>query len=401
MMKTIFTILLCFMTVTAFTMTAKQGIQKRSPIRERIQKRILEEIGSDTVIKSIVKDKIATDTDIQRRKQVIVEEEILSDVVEIPVVEIDTLKLAILKILNVPIDAITIQMITPDVIEALLVNLESTEIEELAILVYDVSSQARNLREEINISVGNVKFKKYLENKNWAMCSNLLLKSGVDKKVIDVLIASIGKVPAPVDMPFFEGKMAYGQVYKGEADENAFVVGTYQEKVHQGDVVIFDVSSRSNIIKGIKFVEKNKNKIGAVIIGWDSRGMNNYSNLDISTYPEVMKMYYDFYSICKGIKPDLPVGVVVSMSITWREWLDACEFKFDFVALWNVTKLTANFEKIKNTYFRDEQVLICGMNATDIDLTQRYDSDEYRNYIKEIKELGFCGSIWVKTKGGE
>ena len=337
-MKTIFTILLCFITVTVFSM----------PIQERIQKRMLEKTRNDTEIQQMI------------------EEEIQKDVVVIPIVKIELI-----------------------------------EIEKLAILIYDIFAQARNLREEIDISVGSVQFKKHLKNKNWAMCSNVLLKSGVDKKVVDVLIASIGKVPPPVEMPFFEGKMAYRQVYKGEADENAFVFGNGQEKVHRGDIVIFDVSSRSNIIKGIKFIEKNKNKIGAVIIGWDSRGMNNYSNLDISTYPKVMKMYYDFYSVCKGIKPDLPIGVVVSMSITWREWLDACEFKFDFVALWNVTKLTANFEKIKNTYFRDEQVLICGMNATDIDLTQRYDSDEYRNYIKEIKELGFCGSIWVKTKGGE
>ena len=351
MMKTIFTILLCFMAATVFSMT--------------------------------------------------IEEEIQQSVVEIPVVKIETLELAILKILNVPIDAITIQMITPDVIEALLVNLESTEIEELAILVYDVSSQARNLREEINISVGNVKFKKYLENKNWAMCQSMLIKSGVDKKVVDTLIASIGKVPKPVDMPFFECKMNKSQTYKGEANENAFIVGTYQEEVRHGDVVIFDVTSRSNLIKGVKFVEKNKDKIGAVIIGWDSAGRNNYDNMDITSYTEVMKWYSDFYSICKGIKPDLPVGVVVSMTITWREWLDACEFKWDFVALWNVTKFTANFEKIKNTYFRDEQVLICGMNATGIPLKQRYDSDEYRNYIKELKRLGFCGSIYIKTKGGE
>ena len=352
MMKTIFTILLCFMAATVFSM----------PIQERIQKRMLEKTRNDTEIQQMI------------------EEEIQKDVVVIPIITINIIKL--------------------DIIKTILVGMNTTQVEALMIKVYDISAQARNLKKEIDISIGSVQFKKHLKNKNWAMCSNVLLKSGVDKKVVDVLIASIGKVPPPVEMPFFEGKMAYRQVYKGEADENAFVFGNGQEKVHRGDIVIFDVSSRSNIIKGIKFIEKNKNKIGAVIIGWDSRGMNNYSNLDISTYPEVMKMYYDFYSICKGIKPDLPVGVVVSMSITWREWLDACEFKFDFVALWNITKLTANFEKIKNMFPNDE-VMIAGLNATDVPLSQRYDSDEYRNYIKEIKRLGFCGSIYIKTKGGE
>jgi len=355
-MKTIFTILLCFMAVTVFPMT----------IEEEIQQSV-----------------------------------IVIPVIKIPVVKIDTLELAILKILNVPIDAITIQMITPDVIETILVSLDTQEIEELAILVYDVSSQARNLRNSINSQINAVKFKKHLRNKNWAMCSNMLLKSGVPKDVTDTLIASIGKVPAPVDMLFFECKMAYGQRYKGEADENAFKVQTYQEEVRHGDVVIFDVTSRSNLVESVKFIDKNKDKIGAVIIGWGSNHMNNYDNLNITTYPDVMKWYSDFYSICKGIKPDLPVGVVVSMTITWKEWIDACEFKWDFIALWNVTKFTANFDKIKNTYFRNEEVMICGMNATDIPLKQRYDSEEYRNYIKELKSLGYCGSIYLKTKGGE
>ena len=310
-----------------------------------------------------------------------IEEEIQKNVIVIPVIEIP--------------------IITIDMIKLEIMGMDEAQLEELMIRVYDISSQARNLRAEIDISVGSMRLKEYLKNKNWAMCSNVLQEAGVDKEVVDTLISSIGKIPAPVVMPFFECKMAHTQTYKGEDDENAFIVGTYQEEVRQGDVVIFDVTSYSNLVRSIKFVELNKDKIGAIIVGWDSGGMNNYDNFDISTYPEVMEWYSDFYSVCKGIKSDLPIGVVVSMTITWKDWLNACEFKYDFVALWNITKFTANFEKIKNTYFRNDRVMICGMNATDEPLSQRYDSDEYRSYIKELKRLGFCGSIYIKTKGGE
>ena len=364
MKKMIFTIVLCFITVMAFSWP-----ENPLSLKERIEIGTLMDMN---------------DTEIQQ----MIEEEIQKDVIVIPVVKVDVVK----------IDTLTIQMLTPDVIETLLVNLESAEIEKLAILIYDLSAQAKNLREEIDTSIGSAKLKKYLKNKNWAMCSNVLQEAGVDKEVVDTLISSIGKIPAPVVMPFFECKMAHTQTYKGEDDENAFIVGTYQEEVRQGDVVIFDVTSYSNLVRSIKFVELNKDKIGAIIVGWDSGGMNNYDNFNISTYPEVMEWYSDFYSVCKGIKSDLPIGVVVSMTITWKEWIDACTFKWDFIALWNITKFTANFKKIKDTYFRNVPVMIVGMNAGQ---SQKCDGDAYRNYIEELKELGYCGSIYIKTKGGE
>ena len=363
-MKMIFTIVLCLMVVTA-----SGWPENPLSLKERI------EIG-------IAMD--MNDTEIQQ----MVEEEIQKDVIVIPVV--------VIPVVEIPV--ITIDMITLETIKTMLVDMNTTQVEALMIKVYDVSAQARNLRESINSNIDSGKLKKYLKNKNWAMCSNVLQEAGVDKEVVDTLISSIGKIPAPVVMPFFECKMAHTQTYKGEDDENAFIVGTYQEEVRQGDVVIFDVTSYSNLVRSIKFVELNKDKIGAIIVGWDSGGMNNYDNFDISTYPEVMEWYSDFYSVCKGIKSDLPIGVVVSMTITWKEWIDACTFKWDFIALWNITKFTANFKKIKDTYFRNVPVMIVGMNAGQ---SQKCDGDAYRNYIEELKELGYCGSIYIKTKGGE
>jgi len=364
MKKMIFTIVLCFITVMAFSWP-----ENPLSLKERIEIGTLMDMN---------------DTEIQQ----IVEEEIQKDVVVIPVV--------VIPVVEIPV--ITIDMITLETIKTMLVDMNTTQVEALMIKVYDVSAQARNLRESINSNIDSGKLKKYLKNKNWAMCSNVLQEAGVDKEVVDTLISSIGKIPAPVVMPFFECKMAHTQTYKGEDDENAFIVGTYQEEVRQGDVVIFDVTSYSNLVRSIKFVELNKDKIGAIIVGWDSGGMNNYDNFNISTYPEVMEWYSDFYSVCKGIKSDLPIGVVVSMTITWKEWIDACTFKWDFIALWNITKFTANFKKIKDTYFRNVPVMIVGMNAGQ---SQKCDGDAYRNYIEELKELGYCGSIYIKTKGGE
>jgi len=176
-------------------------------------------------------------------------------------------------------------------------------------------------------------------------------------------------------------------------DENAYIVKTYQENVKQNDLVVFDVSKHSNIIKAIEFVGKHRDKLGAVIIGWDSGGMNNFDNKDLTTYPEIMKNYEYFFSTCKAIRPNLPIGVIVCMCPTHKAWLEVCPFQYNFIALWNVTKFTANFEKIKNLYFPSQELLICGMNAG---ANQEFGGEEYQNYIKKIKQLGYVGSIWIK-----
>lgn len=328
---------------------AALGAEAKVPIRERITLRILEEVGSDTDIDRKLKEGTETDTSIREKKQKIIEEEIQNDIVKIEV---------------------------------------------LAIKIYDVSYQARKLRKEINYAIANTNFKKYLREKNYAMARNCLEKVGVDNGVIDILIAELGQSAPKLRITGFgEYVMAHSQTYEGKADENAFVVGSYQEEVQQNDLAIFDITKWSNVIKAVEFVQKNKDKLDAVIVGWGNAGENNFDELDFSKYPAIMKNHEYFVSTIKAVKPDLPVGFCVTYrENTMYQWLNACNFSYDFLAVFNITKMGANFEKIQKR-FPKQKIMIAGQNAGE---SQEYGGTAYENYIEKLKKLGYIGSIWIK-----
>ena len=380
-------------------------------IGERIQERILDE-------------KAITDTAIQK----IIEEEIQNDIVVIPVVKIDVIKLDILKIMTCSIDSIPMQIISilsyspqelalavqkltsveieilrgrivsPEALKIIMAKIKKQDINKLAILVYDVSYQARKLRKIFKYAVANTNFKKYLRDGNLAMVQNCLQTLEVDSKVINTLIAGLGKeVPALTIEGFREYKLCRSQTYEGKSDETAYRVSDYDMIVKQNDLAIFNVTKWSNVIRAIGFVQKNKDKLSAVIIGWGTERDNNFDEIDTSKYSAIMKNHEYFFSTIKAIAPALPVGICVAYrDNTMRQWLKACPFKYDFLAVFNINKLGANFEKIQKR-FRNHKLMIGGMNAfNDMSKKQEYEGTAYKNYIKQLKELGYYCSIWIK-----
>ena len=312
-----------------------------APIGERIDARILSE-------------KAITDT----AKVKIVEEEIQKDVIVVSVI--------VVSVIEIPIT--------------------------------EVSDSSRKLRKAVQHNIANTNFKKYLREGNTAMAQNCLQALEVDNDVIKTLITGLGKeVPIVKINDFREYKMCRSQTYEGESDENAYVVSDYDMIVKVGDLAIFNITKWSDAIRVVEFMKKNKDKLSAVIIGWGNKGENNFYALDFSKYEGIMKNHEDFFSICKAIKPDLPVGICVAYKDnTMRQWLKACPFNYDFLAVFNINKLGANFEKIQDR-FPNQKLMIGGMNAfDDLSLKQEYGGTAYVNYIKELTELGYCGSIWIK-----
>ncbi len=303
--------------------------------------------------------------------------------IDVPAIKTILVKYPQLKILG-------LKVLTPEEIRIVKEELRLARIEKLAILIYDLSYQAKALRNEIDLAVASKKLKGYLRDKNWFMVSNVLLKAGVTQETVSTLLSNIGKIPPKVQMPFFECVMG----------ENAYVINTYKEEVKTGDVVILDISRWENRVKAVKFIEKNKDKIGAVIVGWENDGMNNFDNLDISTYPELAKTDEEFFTLIKGIKPEIPVGRLVCMTPTWKEYLEASTYSWDFIALWNVYKIGGNFKGIKERFFPNDKVMIAGILASRNPEVE-FGGEKYRNYLRRIKQLGYCGSIFIKREGGE
>jgi len=332
---------------------------KKIHIKNRIATRIAQEIDDATM----------SDTATREKKQKIIEEEIQDDVVKIPIVKIPV---------------ITIEMIRPEIIRTIIVGLDKIEIEELTIKIYDVSYQARRLRKTINYAIANDNFKKYLQEGNMAMVQNCLQTAGVDSKVIETLIVGLGKEVPKLTIQGF-GEYVW--------NENAYIVENYDREVKQNDLVIFDVTKWSNVIKALEFVEKNKDELDAVIIGWDNLGANNFDEIDFSKYPAIMKNHEYFFSTCKAIAPNLPIGLCITLrENTMYQWLAACPFKFDFLAVFNLTSIKFNQKKVLER-FKGHKVMIGGQNAGK---NQVYSDEKYKNYIRELKKNGYVGNIWFK-----
>jgi len=378
--------------------------QKKLPIKNRIETRFAQEIDEATM----------SDTTIREKKQKIIREEIEKDIIVIPIVKIEVIKLDILKIATLPIELVPMQVISilsyspqelalaiqkltpveievlrgrivsPEVLKMVTAKIKGQEINKLAILVYDVSYQARRLRKEVNYAIANDNFKKYLREGNIEMVTNCLQTAGVDSEVIETLMAGLGREVPKLTIQGF-GEYVW--------DENAYIVKDYNREVKQNDLAIFDITKRANLLKALEFVEKNKGKLDAVIIGWDNSGANNYDELDFSKYPEIMKNHEYFFSACKAVAPNLPVGLCITYrENTMYQWLNACNFSYNFLAVFNITKMGANFGKIQKR-FPNQRIMVGGMNAGE---NAEYGGTAYKNYIEKLKKLGFIGSIFYK-----
>lgn len=177
-------------------------------------------------------------------------------------------------------------------------------------------------------------------------------------------------------------------------DDSAHVITTYKEEINEADLIIFNVPyTHQDIINITQFVQKNANKIGMIVIGWDDGAMNNFDNHDFSTYPRIADNYNMLFAFCKIQAPHIPIAYTVCMSPTWKAWTESFTTKPDAWAIWNITKFTANFTKLKS-FFPIDQIGILGMNAGQ---NQEYDSLQYHNYINTIPQLNYKFSVWIPS----
>lgn len=429
-MKTFLILLLAFCGICAARPTVEYVGLEKFPASERSRFRIRTEVGTDTDIAREIAAGTETETTIKRKRERIVREEVEKDVlrpvvvrgpcVNVPTANIATIALPVAHItklfeiaaLNQPqareqalfevvraVGAVP-KPLRPEAMRAVIAfaPFTITALEDVGIVAVeaqDFAAGARVIRTEVAARLRTADYRRELRRGNLPGALAALEASGVDRDVVALIRDRWSRQQSPVEMRgfFLDAEMSRSQRYEGRPDETAYLVRRGDEQVKYGDVLVFDATEWLNLPRAVNLVARNADRIGAVILGWDSEGRNNFDNMDAATYPALMREYADLHAAIKAIRPELPVGLLVSVTAaTQARWIAACPFEPDFLALWNVTRTGANFEKIRRL-FPGRRLMIAGMNAG---VQAQPTEAERRAYVDRLLKAGYVGSIWVR-----
>lgn len=409
------------------------GLEK-FPASERSRFRIRAEIGTETEIAREISAGTETETTIRRKRERIVIEEVEKDVLRPAVVRGPRVKAPMANIATIilPVEPITrlfeiAPEISPQAREQAMERARSAVVKAItsapapfraeamkgaisfapytidaleeagviAIRVFDMTAGAREIAAEKIARTKTAEYRRELRRGNLPGALAALEAAGVERDVVALIRERWSRQRSPVEMRgfFIDAEMSRSQRYEGGPDETAYLVTRGDEKVKYGDILVFDATEWLNLPRAVNLVARNADRIGAVILGWDSEGRNNFDNMDSATYPALMREYADLHAAIKAIRPGLPVGLLVSVTAATQErWLAACPFEPDFLALWNVTRTGANFEKIRRL-FPGRKLMIAGMNAG---VQAQPTEAERRAYVDRLIRAGYVGSIWVR-----
>lgn len=374
----------------------KLGVAKIKPenwhdvkIEYRIGLRVIDEIGTDTVQEQKIKDGIETDTSIKEKKVDIVNEEVMvnadlfaqaSATIRIDVLDLsrwllvlDTLPieqqiLVIQKILTIKPETLQLIMtsmtpqelqklqtfvLSPETLKLVLANTSKQDIPKLAVLVYDLSYQARAMNETFLSIKESEKLKatlRLLPSKQYTKITFSFLKITSDDPTIYYI------------------------------NVNKFV----------------DIAEMQREIKG--------KDIKLAVLGVSSDGSSDFNNTalqeigaalqDLPLYGKEIEIAYMAF---KEIRPDVPVGFPVAYNeTTMQAWFTSFKIKPDVWLLYNMPTFGANWRKVKTKWFANKPV-IANINHHwqyhDYG-NQQYGGAKYNETIKTLQALGYAGNIY-------
>jgi len=344
-------LLLVLGVVDAVARTEKSvGDKNPVGIKDRIEARIKDELGTDTEIYQKIKlqEPTLSETEIMEKikeeKAKIVEEEVEIDVTEfakkIEPIRIETIKLELVKLITADIKTLEIQFMKilhykPEEIQIAIAQLSSQQIQALyiklldietlrvittqlppqqiktlAIVIYDVTGQSKLLGQKIDEWVAIKSLQELLKNEPIRQ----LQKKSIKGFIIDEVVDSQG------------------------------------QNIH-----ISDCSDFLNMFEDERKIREKKPR--AIILNWGS-----FNNIDITETRQFQKFasntLWVYYRRYKELFPDIPVGVVVSLTKNYKEFLDSLKLiEFDFYAVWYVVNPDVNIKKIKEVINKDDIVL--------------------------------------------
>lgn len=306
-------------------------------IKDRIDLRILDEIGTETAQAQKIADKTEDDTTLKEKKGVIVDAEIFTDVQGFAA-----------TITPTPIDVLQLVTLSIEQVRGVLAGVNVVDLPKLAILIYDVGYESRELNNTFVSIQESEKLKKVLR--------------------------SIPSQQYPiVTFDFLELTNDSTDIY--------FVNCT-----RWVDIKKMQTDIQAKNYKLIAFMSNSKNNTSIVELGGSVK--------DYKT--EGRENFEIPYMAVKEVRPNVPVGFITVMFPEMETWLSSFTIQPDCWLLFNVPVFGANWTKIKTRWFKDRPV-IANLNHHfqyhDYG-GQQLGSVEYNETITKLKSLGFSGAIY-------
>jgi hypothetical protein len=411
-------VVLCWADIKVDIKDKPVPIEKQKNIKEIIEQRFVDEIGTETVIQQKLKEGTETETTIRKKKEKIVREEVDTEVamlsekmkpLDIPIQKIEAIAIEIqnipyfefvvMSLKEIQIWKQKIQVIGVEGLAILIQKLDTTDIPKLAILItkmdtLDVSGLARYMEKVYGFILDEAEFFEAWKQKD---------------------VKELAKILQNIKTRQVEFFTAWGN-YQNFTDIN----WNRQEPFDHRQVLISDISfdgrnkfkptspvmltidyglDTPTIRALLNLISENKDKIKLIILPWGQ--VNNFDNKDISTYP-IIAEWCDrlFYSI-KGVYPEVPIYLTVCFTPTMNAWLKSFKAPYDGLALWNIIYITqGNHKKVYDVLSKyNKNIILSGVFQCDPDKSWKSWEEVKQSFTQKdldnLKRIGYKGVIFM------
>jgi hypothetical protein len=453
-MKKVLVTVLCVIASVSFCWAKVDTKEKHIPveksIKERIEQRFIDKIGTETAIQQKLKEGTETETSIERKKEKIVKEEMDREVailsekmkpLDIPIQKIEAIAIEMQSIpyfefvvmspKEIEIWKQKIQVIGVEGLTILIQKLDTTDIPKLAILItkaeaIDIKSlavltQRLDITDIPKLAILLTKVEtldvsglaKHIEKVFGFILDETEFFEAWKKKDVQMLARIIQNIKTR-KVEFFT---AWGN-YQNFADIN----WNRQEPFDYRQVLITDISynwrdrfkptnpiiltinyglDTPTIRSLLELIKENKDKIKMVILPWGQADVNNFDNKDISTYPKVAE-WCDrlFYSI-KEVYPEVPIYLTVCFTPTMDAWLKSFKSPYDGLAVWNITYVTqGNHKKVYDILSKyNKNLILSGVFQCNPDQSWKPWEEVKQSFTQKdldnLRKIGYKGVIFM------
>ena len=410
-------VVLCWADIKVDIKDKPVPIEKPKTIKERIEQKFVDEIGTETIIQQKLKEGTETETSIKKKKEKIVKEEINTEVatlsekmkpIDITIQKIEAIAIEIQSIpyfefvvmspKEIEIWKQKIQIIGVEGLAILIQKLDTTDIPKLAILIakmetLDVSGLARHLEKTYGFILDEADFFEAWKQKDVKELAKIL--QNIKTSQVEFFTAW-GNYQNFTDINWNRQEpFNYRQVLVSHISFD------WQDKFKPTSPIILTIDyglDTPTIRALLNLISDNKDKIKLIILPWGQADVNNFDNKDVSTYQSIAG-WCDrmFYSI-KEVYHEVPIYLTVCFTPTMDAWLKSFKAPYDGLALWNITNINkAPLEKIYrilSTY--NKNVILSGIFQCNPDQNWIFFDEAKKSFldnIDRVKRVRFSGAI--------
>jgi len=392
---------------------------KRKTIKERIERRFIDEIGTEAVIQQKLKEGTETETTIKKKKEKIVREEVDKEVamlsekmkpIDISVQKIEALAIEIQNIpyfefvvmspKEVQIWKQKIQVIGVEGLTILIQKLDIADIPKLVILLtkvdaLDVSGLAKHIEKVFGFILDETEFFEAWKKKDVQVLARII--QNIKTRKVEFFTAW-GNYQNFADINWNRQEpFDYRQVLITNISYN------WRDKFKPISPVILTINyglDTPTVRSLLELIKENKDKIKMIILPWGQADVNNFDNKDISTYPKVAE-WCDrlFYSI-KEIYPEVPIYLTVCFTPTMDAWLKNFRAPYDGLAVWNITYITqGNHKKVYDILSKyNKNIILSGVFQCSPDQNWKSWEEVKQSFTQDLdnlKKIGYKGVIFM------